>query len=115
MRTPILFIVFILAVFSGSVFAQKKSNLKIKFKEGESSHVKLTEELRLIQQMSQVDSELVEPSIRISVYNFTETVEKVHSDGSALIAATLDSFTTIIYLGKVEGRNEYFRFNSNSE
>ncbi len=98
-----------------NAFAQKETPLKLKFIEGNSYTVKMTEVLFIKQQTSQVDSEMVEPSTRTSVYNFTETVEKVNPDGSAQMASTLDSFTTRIIVGKIDDRNEFFRFNSNNE
>jgi hypothetical protein len=88
---------------------------KLSFKEGAVFHVKAIEQLKLTMQSSQVDSALVEPAIRVTEYHFTETVEKVLPDGSAAIAASLDSFKTTIYLNKVDERNEFFRFNSTNE
>ena len=96
-------------------YGQKAQPLAIKLKEGESYHVKMTEVLFIKQQTSQVDPDMVEPSTRTSVYDFTETVEKVNPDGSAKVASTLDSFTTRIIVGKIDDRNEFFRFNSNNE
>jgi hypothetical protein len=90
-------------------------DVRLSFKEGAVFHVKATEQLKLTMQGAQVDPELVEPSIRITEYHFTETIEKVLADGSANIAATLDSFKTTIYLDKVDDRNEFFRFNSTNE
>lgn len=87
---------------------------QIKFKEGDSYHVKMSETLYLRMQTSQVDSSMVEPSTRVSEYDFTETIEKVNPDGSAVFASTLDSFTTRIIVGKLDDRNEFFRFNSNN-
>ena len=98
-----------------TAFAQKEKPMKINFKEGDSYYVKMTEVLYIRQQTSQVDSALVDPSTRTSVYNFTESIEKVNPDGSAQIASTLDSFTTRIIVGKIDDRNEFFRFNSNNE
>lgn len=102
-------------VIDRTVSAQSGKSLAIKLNEGESYHVKMTEVLFIKQQTSQVDSALVEPSTRTSVYNFTETIEKLNPDGSAQIASTLDSFTTRIIVGKIDDRNEFFRFNSNNE
>ena len=97
-------------------FAQNNNRLRIIFREGDSYHVRVSEVLRLTQQMSQVDSEVVEPATRTSVYNFTETIESVNPDGTAMIGATLDSFTTRIVVGKkLDDRNEFFRFNSNND
>ena len=102
-------------IFVTSAFAQKETPLKITLKEGENYHVKMTEVLYIRQQTSQVDSEMVEPSTRTSVYNFTESIEKINPDGSAQVGSTLDSFTTRIIVGKIEDRNEFFRFNSNND
>ncbi|MDP4219962.1 MAG: hypothetical protein Q8896_05950 [Bacteroidota bacterium] len=117
MKTRLLFALTLIAtVFAAkSAFAQKEKPLTIKLKAGESYHVLLTEVLYIRQQTSQVDSALVEPSTRTSVYNFTENIEKVDPDGSAIVSATLDSFTTRIIVGKIEDRNEIFRFNSNND
>ncbi len=105
-----------LLISGQTAFAQKDAPPRIKFKEGDSYHVKMTEVLYLKQQTSQVDPDMVEPATRTSVYNFSESIEKINPDGSAQIAATLDSFTTRIILGKVlNDRNEYFRFNSNND
>jgi len=98
-----------------NAFAQKDKPLKIKFSEGDHFTVKVTEILYIRQQSSQVDSENVDPSWRTTVYNFTEAIEKINPDGSALVASTLDSFTTRIVVRDNIDRNEYFRFNSNSE
>ncbi len=106
-----------IAIFTieNTAFAQKEKPVAIKFREGESYHVKMTEVLYIKQQTSQVDPDMVEPSTRTSVYNFTETIEKINPDGSAKMASTLDSFTTRIIVGKIDDRNEFFRFNSNNE
>ncbi|HYM19918.1 MAG TPA: hypothetical protein VEW28_02825 [Candidatus Kapabacteria bacterium] len=88
---------------------------QLKYIAGSSYHVKIHEMLKLTQQLSQVDNALTEPSYRFCTYNFTEIVQKVNPDGSADISSTLDSFTTKIYVAKVEDRNEFFRFNSNIE
>lgn len=117
MKKILLFAILAAFTFTAhlSAFAQKDAPPRIKFKEGESFHVKVTEVLFIKQQTSQVDPEMVEPSTRTSVYNFTESIEKVNPDGTALIAATLDSFTTRIIVGKIDDRNEFFRFNSNND
>ncbi len=99
-------------------FAQSGKNAptpKLIFKEGALYAVEAKEVLKITMQSSQVEDAMVEPSTRMSNYYFTERVEKVYSDGSADLAATLDSFTTKIYIGTVDERNEYFRFNSSSD
>ncbi|MEP7235442.1 MAG: hypothetical protein ABI778_09120, partial [Ignavibacteriota bacterium] len=106
----------IVAFFAASpAYSQKDAPLKLNFKEGNSYHVKVTEVLYLKQQAPQVDADMVEPATRTSIYNFTETIEKLNPDGTALVASTLDSFTTKIIVGKIDDRNEFFRFNSNNE
>jgi hypothetical protein len=109
------FLLFAIIALDNTAFAQKEKPLVINLKEGDSYHVLLTEVLYIKQQTSQVDPEMVEPSTRTSVYNFTETIEKLNPDGSAQMASTLDSFTTRIIVGKLDDRNEFFRFNSNNE
>jgi len=111
---PLSFLLAII-IFHSAAFAQKEKPLKINFKEGESYHVKMSEILYIHQQSSQVDSANVEPAWRTTVYNFTETIEKLNPDGSTNVASTLDSFTTKIVVGKNIDQNEYFRFNSNNE
>lgn len=91
------------------------ADVKLGFKEGAIFHIKAVEQLKITMQFSQVDSALVEPSIRITEYHFTETIEKVHPDGSASIAATLDSFYTKIYTNRIDERNEFFRFSSTND
>jgi hypothetical protein len=108
-------LVIVMLGFWETAFSQKETPVKIKFNEGDSYTVKMTEVLFIKQQTSQVDPEMVEPSTRTSVYNFTETIEKINPDGSAQMASTLDSFTTRIIVGKIDDRNEFFRFNSNNE
>ena len=117
MKIFIRYIILTAAIFilDSQAFAQKEKPLVIKLKEGDSYNVKMTEVLFIKQQTSQVDPEMVEPSTRTSVYNFTETIEKINPDGSAKMASTLDSFTTRIIVGKIDDRIEFFRFNSNNE
>ena len=104
MKIFIRYIILAAAIFilDSQAFAQKEKPLVIKLKEGDSYNVKMTEVLFIKQQTSQVDPEMVEPSTRTSVYNFTETIEKINPDGSAKMASTLDSFTTRIIVGKID-------------
>lgn len=111
MRTRQLLLLAFLTISATASMAKPQ----LTFKEGTGFHVQIDEMLRITQQYSQVDSALVEPSFRFTTYHYSEMIEKVNLDGSALIAATLDSLTTKIYLGKVTDRQEYFRFNSNNE
>src|SRR5439155_2315166 len=62
-----------------------------------------------------VDSDLADASIRTTKYFFTEAIEKVYPDGSADIAATLDSFQTQIDIGERTKPEKYFVFNSNND
>jgi hypothetical protein len=62
-----------------------------------------------------VDAGGARPSIRTSVYSFTETVKQVLPDGSAIIAASLDSFKTGITFGEGENAENFFRFNSSED
>jgi len=68
--------------------------------------------LKLAMHFPQVDASGARPSIRTSVYSFTETVEKVLPDGSAIIGASLDSFQTGINFGEGKHAENFFRFNS---
>jgi hypothetical protein len=115
MKSVLQFIVLSIIIFSSTAYAQKETATALRFKEGESYHVKITEILFIRQQSSQVDPDNVDPAWRTTVYNFTETIEKVNPDGTALVGSTLDSFTTKIVVDKNLDRNEFFRFNSNSE
>lgn len=105
------------SVLSLAAFAQaaKNSAPTIVFKEGALYSVRSSENLWIRMQSSQVEESMVDPSTRISNYYITERIEKVYPDGSADIAATLDSFTTKIYVGAMNESNEYFRFNSTND
>jgi len=60
----------------------------------------------------QVETNDAKPSVRTSEYSFTESVEKLLPDGSAIIAASLDSFKTLITIGEGPGAEDFFHFNS---
>lgn len=92
--------------------AAAQEPLRLKFKEGEQNRLNILEELKLTLYQPQVEDEFIEPSVRTFDYSFTETIEKVNPDGSALVAITLDSFKTATYIGEGRGREEYFKFNS---
>ncbi|MEI8135535.1 MAG: hypothetical protein WCH46_10770 [bacterium] len=98
-----------------AILAQQDKLVKLSLKEGDHFHVRVSEVLYIRQQFSQVDSEMAEPAWRTTVYDFTEAVEKINPDGSAQMASSLDSLTTIIYVKDQNERNEFFRFNSNNE
>jgi hypothetical protein len=85
---------------------------RLDFREGDAHRVVITEVLRLEMHFPQVDSDQTRPSVRTSNYSFTETVQKVLPDGSAIIEATLDSFKTAITIGEGPGAEDFFHFNS---
>jgi hypothetical protein len=85
---------------------------RLHFREGEIRRVTVNEVLRLMMHFPQVETNDAKPSVRTSQYSFTESVEKVLSDGSAIIAASLDSFTTLITIGEGRDAEDFFHFNS---
>jgi hypothetical protein len=84
----------------GALSASAKTDYSLKFHQGELRRVKIQEVLKLFMIFPGVDSELAQPSVRTTDYSFTERVDTVFSDGSAMIAATLDSFKTAIMIGE---------------
>jgi len=88
------------------------SEFHLQFHEGDMHRVVTAEVLRLAMHFPQVDASGARPSIRTSVYSFTETVQQVLPDGSAIIAASLDSFKTGIDFGEGKNAENFFRFNS---
>lgn len=88
------------------------TDLRLHFHKGDLHRVVTTEILRLTFHFPQVDEHDTRPSIRTSVYSFTERVDSVLSNGSAIIAASLDSFKTGIDLGEGKHAESFFRFNS---
>ncbi|HWF45194.1 MAG TPA: hypothetical protein VG537_11175 [Candidatus Kapabacteria bacterium] len=88
------------------------SKYHLDFREGDIHRVVITEVLRLEMHFPQVDSDQTRPSVRTSNYSFTETVQKVLPDGSAIIGATLDSFKTAIAIGEGANAEDFFHFNS---
>ena len=95
--------------------ANAQEAVRLKFKEGDQNSVSIVEVLKLTLFQPQVDEEVIEPSIRTFDYSFTETVEKVLADGSAMIAIRLDSFKTSTIIGEGPGREEFFKFNSSDD
>ena len=85
---------------------------KLNFREGDMHRVVVTEVLRMEMHFPQVDTDQVKPSVRTSTYSFRETIEKVLPDGSAIVAATLDSFKTAITIGEGKDAEDFFHFNS---
>jgi|GEM_PF-2631055 len=94
---------------------QPPPDVRLHFHEGDLHRVVITEVLRLAMHFPQVDASGARPSIRTSVYSFTETVEKELPDGSAIIAASLDSFKTGIDFGEGKNAENFFRFNSSDD
>src|SRR5581483_3655408 len=99
-------------VFRGPLFAQPAHVLKLDFKPGDVHHVVITEVLRLAMHFPQVDEHDARPSIRTSVYSFTETIDSLSPNGFAYVSASLDSFRTGINFGEGPNAENFFRFNS---
>jgi hypothetical protein len=97
---------------TGPLARDLASDLRLHFHKGELHRVVTTEILRLTFHFPQVDEHDARPSIRTSVYSFTERVDSVLPNGSAIIAASLDSFKTGIDLGEGKHAENFFRFNS---
>jgi len=105
-----------LAAFTVLPTPNTRSNqVRLVFKEGMLNHLSITEVLKITMHFPQVDNDDITPSTRTTNYDFTESVEKVNPDGSALIAMTLDSFKTKIVLSHGKEREEFFAFNSNND
>lgn len=92
--------------------ASAKDSPKLVFKAGDINHLAIKEELSIKMHFSQVDTEMALPSVRTTSYAFTETIDKVNADGSADASVVLDSFKTIITIGKGKGSEIFFQFNS---
>ena len=105
----------VIMVVAFAVQANAQEPVRLKFKQGEQNRLNIVEVLKLTLYQPQVDEEVIEPSIRTFDYAFTETIEKVNPDGSALIAVTLDSFKTSTIIGEGHGREEFFKFNSSDD
>ncbi len=108
----ILLAMTLLGAIAVNTNAQPSSNFRLQFHEGEMHRVVTKEVLRLAMHFPQVDPSDAKPSIRTSVYSFTETVQSVLPDGSAIIGASLDSFKTGINFGEGKHAERFFRFNS---
>lgn len=104
----------VFALIASSV-AYAQSDVKLRFTEGEMTRLKLIETLKLTMYQPGVDIEFIEPSVRMFDYSFTETVEKVNPDGSAVLSVRLDSFATTTHIGEGKGAEEFFRFNSSDD
>ncbi len=112
----VLILLAIVVGASSFILIHERPNAKhLTFRSGTIDHLAISEVLKITMHFPQVDNDEVRPSIRITDYDFTETVEKVNKDGSAMFAVTLDSFKTRIILGEGRDKEEYFAFNSNND
>ena len=112
-RTCYAICFFIACVFStGMLRAQPASEFRLHFVQGDLHRVVTKEILRLFMHFPQVDPSDAKPSIRTTIYSFSERVDSVLPDGSAVIAASLDSFKTGINFGEGPHAENFFRFNS---
>src|ERR1051325_1936620 len=89
-----------------------QQDTRLYFRKGDMWRVEINERLRLMMHFPQVDPLDAKPSIRTTDYSFTERIDSVLADGSALIAATLDSFGTRIAFGEGKRTEDFFHFNS---
>jgi hypothetical protein len=109
-----LLILAMLGSASTSLFAQPP-DFRLHFRQGDLHRVVTKEILRLAFHFPQVDEHDARPSIRTSVYCFTERVDSVLPTGSAIISASLDSFQTGIDFGEGKHAENFFHFNSAGE
>ncbi len=93
----------------------QNSDFRLHFRVGDLRRVVTTEVLRLAFHFPQVDEHDAKPSIRTSVYSFTERVDSILADGSAVMSTSLDSFKTGIDFGEGKHAENFFRFNSAGE
>jgi hypothetical protein len=101
---------------AGTIYGRSgPSEYRLNFRVGDIHRVVIKEVLRMEMHFPQVDTDQVKPSVRTTTYSFTETVQKVLPDGAAIIAATLDSFRTVITIGEGKGAEDFFHFNSASD
>src|SRR5205809_178966 len=116
MKFKLAFIPLFIALFlpKDSV-AQHAETYRLRFHAGDLWRVQVSETLRLMMHFPQVDRMDQKPSIRTTDYSFTETIEQVQPDGSAIVAATLDSFKTQIMFGEGKHAENFFQFNSATE
>lgn len=113
MKLKVTMVIALVAMVAGA--ASARNDYALKFRQGELRRVHIQEKLKLFMIFPGVDSELAQPSVRTTDYSFTERVDTVYSDGSALIAATLDSFKTVILLGDGKDAETFFSFNSTND
>ncbi len=104
-----------LGIVLSAAAARGQSPFRMQFHPGEMHRVVTKEILRLAMHFPQVDPADAKPSIRTTTYSFTETVDSVLADGSAVISASLDSFQTAINFGEGSDAQHFFTFNSSSD
>jgi len=105
-------LIIMVCLLAGHEYAAAQTPVRLHFKQGDLNRVVITEVLRLMMHFPQVDDEAAKPSIRTTEYFFTEATDSVFADGSALIGAQLDSFTTKIAFGEGKNAEDFFHFNS---
>lgn len=98
-----------------SVSAQPGNDFRLHFHEGDLHRVVIKEVLSLAMHFPQVQERDNRPSVRTSIYSFTERVDSLLPGGMAVIAATLDSFQTGIDIGEGKHAENFFRFNSSGD
>ena len=100
---------------AAQVRGQSIAAFRIQFHSGEIHRVVTKEILRLAMHFPQVDSADAKPSIRTTTYSFSETVDSVLPDGSAMMSTVLDSFRTAINFGEGPDAQQFFTFNSSDD
>ena len=114
MRSKIFIAAICLFAFVRMGFAQS-NEFRLVFHKGDFHRVVTTEILRIQMHFPQVDPHDALPSVRTTVYSFTDRVDSVLPGGSAIIAASLDSFKTGIDMGEGPHAENFFRFNSSGD
>jgi hypothetical protein len=116
-RLSIVFVLFVvgLVLYAGTSVRSTTSSLLLHFKQGDLHHLAIQEVLRITMHFPQVDFDDLRPSVRTTDYDFTEHIDTVYADGSALFAVTLDSFKTAIVIGEGRSKEQYFTFNTNDD
>ncbi len=103
----------VLTSFSNAI--DHRPIVHLTFKQGAINRLTINEVLKITMHFPQVDNDEVRPSTRLTDYDFTETIDKVNPDGSAMFSIVLDSFRTRIILGDGRSKEEFFAFSSNSD
>src|ERR1041385_4171759 len=104
----------LLTLCAASLHAQPSTtnDYRLHLRKGDQWRVDITEILRLMMHFPQVEEGDRKASIRTTAYSFTERIDSLLPDGSALMAATLDSFKTRISFGEGKHVEDFFHFNS---